>query len=242
MRGVPGALALAARALREPGPLRLEEPRAREGQTSSVADGERLHREIIRKTGSTGNDARLRAAGSIGIDDGIAGRQRSDAMDADQAARAFAQLFHRTFLRFHERQAPGERPLTFEAIAVLLHLESTGPLSIQESARHFGRSQAATSEIVARLVRKGLLVRFPDQRDRRRTLVWLSPAGIEALEKSHRILSLDALARAFAGMEEASRGELLSALEGLLETDPRSTARVEGEERDPDENSTEEDS
>ena len=52
-----------------------------------------------------------------------------------------------------------------------------GPLTIGEAALHLERAQSVVSEIVSHLVQQGLLERESDPADRRRTLVWLTPAG-----------------------------------------------------------------
>ena len=140
--------------------------------------------------------------------------------DKRAAASAFRELFHQVFLAFHERLTPGERPLGFEALGVLEHLDATGPLSIQECAAHFARSQAATSEIVARLRRRGLLESVPDARDRRRHLVWLTPDGLAALDRARRVLSAERLDEAFARQSGAECTAAVHALETLLRHAP----------------------
>ncbi|MCA8954386.1 MAG: winged helix-turn-helix transcriptional regulator [Planctomycetes bacterium] len=100
----------------------------------------------------------------------------------------FEAAFHAVFLALHRRERAGERGPGAEAWAVLEHLAATGPLTITEAARHFRRSQSATSEIVARLRRRGLLRTFADERDRRRSLVWLTERGLAQLDKSRRVL------------------------------------------------------
>jgi DNA-binding MarR family transcriptional regulator len=55
-----------------------------------------------------------------------------------------------------------------------------------------------------------------DENDRRRTLVWLTDAGRERLIDEQRVLSLDALTRAFAGMTPTQRAHLLEGTHALL--------------------------
>ena len=138
-------------------------------------------------------------------------------MQPEEAAERFAELFHAVFLRFHDRRLAHERPLSPEALSILEHLSRTGPLTVTEAARHFDRSQAAISEILARLQRRGLVVRYPDERDRRRHLVWLSEAGLAAWRESQRVLSEAALADAFAALSGARRDALLRGLRSLLD-------------------------
>src|SRR5579864_7156301 len=96
------------------------------------------------------------------------------------AAEEFCDLFPAVYLHFCKRPRR-DRRLTPQMAAVLSHLSLSGPLTVGEMAVHFDRAQSVVSEIVDGLVTKGLLARVRDQRDRRRTLVWLSDAAHEAM-------------------------------------------------------------
>jgi DNA-binding MarR family transcriptional regulator len=61
--------------------------------------------------------------------------------------------------------------LTVPQAMALFRLVERGPLSIAELQEVTGRSQAATSHLVAQLQRRGLVTRKDDDADRRRTLV-----------------------------------------------------------------------
>jgi hypothetical protein len=65
------------------------------------------------------------------------------------------------------------------------------PLTIGEAAAHLDRAQSVVSEIVSHLEDDGLLERERDPADRRRTLVWLTPAGQSALRRDREVLGLD---------------------------------------------------
>src|SRR5215470_7513700 len=119
--------------------------------------------------------------------DGVSERNRvTEKSSAAEAARAFAALFPEVYLRYHVRDR--ERGLTPQMAAVLRHLAMAGPLTVTEAARHFGRAQSVASGILAGLERKGLVERIRDRRDRRRTLVWLTDAGHDAVAREHRVL------------------------------------------------------
>jgi DNA-binding MarR family transcriptional regulator len=73
------------------------------------------------------------------------------------------------------------------------------------------------SEIVDGLERKGLLARMRDQRDRRRTLVWLTEEGRAAMETERQVLCAQRLARAFGRLEGALAAQLLGGLRALVD-------------------------
>ncbi len=107
----------------------------------------------------------------------------SDAEDFDAAFRA-------AYLALHRRNTP-RSALPGASWAVLHHLSLAGPLPVGELARHLHRAQSVTSDIVAHLVADGLLEREADPGDRRRHLIWLTPAGSARLDDSGRVLDLD---------------------------------------------------
>jgi len=140
-------------------------------------------------------------------------------MDSVQAAQAFNGHFMRVYQRFYRRVRPTAYRPGPQALAVLRHLHGAGPLTITEAACHFSRSQASMSELVARLERRGLLCGVADQRDRRRTLVWLTEAGVLALEESLQVLSVRKLEIALDQLSDSEREGVVSALATLLSTD-----------------------
>ena len=141
--------------------------------------------------------------------------------EAEEFAREFEDAFQRAYLRFHRRD--GKRAqMSGASRAVLMHLAHTGPLTVGEAARHLDRAQSVVSDIVTQLESKGLLEREPDPDDRRRTLVWLSPAGFDALDRERRVLSTELLARAGAALTPEQRAALVGGLDALTDTkDPQ---------------------
>jgi DNA-binding MarR family transcriptional regulator len=160
---------------------------------------------------------------SIGIDDVLPGREGGgvpeDGSDAQAGAERFAALFRALYLTYHRRDGP-RSDLPGASRAVLTHLAVAGPLTVGEAAVHLGRAQSVVSEIVDGLEGRGLLMRDPDPADRRRTLVWLTPAGIEAMRRDAEVLSHDALAAAIARMTDTDRTALLAGAAALLGTAP----------------------
>src|SRR5262249_48358548 len=131
------------------------------------------------------------------------------------------------YLQFHRRDGK-RRELSGPSRAVLLHLANTGPLTVGECAKHFDRAQSVVSEIVEHLEADGLLARVRDEKDRRRTLVWLTDAGRARLTEEQEVLSKSALERAFARMTARERTLLLTGTRALLRA---AKATVEKEER-----------
>jgi DNA-binding MarR family transcriptional regulator len=155
-----------------------------------------------------------RTTGSIGIDDASRPRDRDD-VDTEDFARAFEHAFQRVYLQFHRRDGKRAQMSTASS-SVLTHLAHTGPLTVGEMTQHLDRAQSVVSEIVTGLERKGLLARQVDPSDRRRTLVWLTPAGFAALDLDRQVLSVDLLTQAAAALPPEQRADLLAALHGLL--------------------------
>jgi DNA-binding MarR family transcriptional regulator len=137
--------------------------------------------------------------------------------DERERAERFAALFRAAYLTFHRRDGPrGQLPGASRA--VLEHLAMAGPLTIGEAAAHLSRAQSVVSEIVSHLQDQGLLERENDPADRRRTLIWLTQAGHEALRRDHEVLGLDLLARAFTRMPADQADALIAGLHALVHT------------------------
>ena len=137
----------------------------------------------------------------------------------EELARAerFAELFRAVYLTFHRRDRPRSE-LQGASRAVLEHLALSGPLTIGEAAAHMRRAQSVISEIVTHLERDGLLERENDPGDRRRTLIWLTPGGHEALRRDRDVLSTDLLAQAIARLQAAQADALIAGMRALIES------------------------
>src|SRR5271154_7478627 len=137
--------------------------------------------------------------------------------DEQERAELFARRFRAVYLTFHRRDGPRSQ-LQGASRAVLEHLAMAGPLTIGEAAAHLDRAQSVVSEIVSHLEGQGLLERERDPADRRRTLIWLTPAGHGALRRDREVLGLDLLASAFARMPAGGAGALIAGLQALVDT------------------------
>ncbi len=134
----------------------------------------------------------------------------------EEVGERFADLFRATYLTFHRRDRPRGQ-LAGASRAVLEHLAMTGPLTIGEAALHLERAQSVVSEIVSHLVQQGLLERESDPADRRRTLVWLTPAGHETLRRDRDVLDVARLGAALSRLPPGQADALIEALSALVD-------------------------
>lgn len=128
---------------------------------------------------------------------------------------AFCAAYPRAYLAFHRRD--GRRNgLTNASRAVLTHLAGSGPITVGEAAKHLGRAQSVVSDIVTQLETHGLLEREPDPDDRRRTLVWLTDAGLSRLRDDADVLDRGLVARAMEQLDDTTRRGLIDGLHALI--------------------------
>ena len=149
-------------------------------------------------------------------------------MTGEQAqAERFAELFRAVYLTFHRRDRPRSE-LTGASRAMLEHLALAGPLTIGEAAAHMRRAQSVISEIVTHLERDGMLERENDPRDRRRTLIWLTPGGHEVLRRDREVLEVDLLAPAMARLSPGQADALNAAMRTLVDVAQSDGVRAYG--------------
>lgn len=98
------------------------------------------------------------------------------------ALREWAEIFmHRSMHDFfHFIKANG---LSLTQLNTLIRLYHTEACGISEVGEHLGITNAATSQMIQRLVEQGLLVRTEDAHDRRVKQVALTPAGRALIEQ-----------------------------------------------------------
>ncbi len=140
-----------------------------------------------------------------------------DTEEGRATAEWFATAFPELYLRFHRRDEKRSE-LSGASRAVLNHLSRSGPLTVGEAAAHLERAQSVVSDVVSQLAAKGLLERWDDPRDRRRTLVWLTPSGLEFLRRDRDVLSIGLLRRAFMQLTDEERSALERGVRALLAT------------------------
>lgn len=151
-------------------------------------------------------------------------------MDALGTASEFLDLYADVYRHAYRRRDPRAPRISGEGLAMLEHLRDSGPLTIGEAARHFDRSQSSISERFRRLAERGFVESIPDERDQRRHLLWLTPAGEARLRAELDVLSREALAGAVARMEPNDRRALLDGMRALVRA-VRETAPNERKEK-----------
>jgi len=137
--------------------------------------------------------------------------------EPDTSTAEVARLYPAVYELLHARWALHEKRPSPETLAVLQHLARTGPLTVSEAARHFGRALSAVSELVDRIEANGWIARSPDGRDRRRVLLWLTDAGEAVLQRSQSVLSLEALDAAMTRLTPAQREQLVAGLRDVVD-------------------------
>jgi DNA-binding MarR family transcriptional regulator len=137
--------------------------------------------------------------------------------DADEGAlaEAYSRLFPLVYAAFHRRDDKG-RELSGASRAVLLHLAQSGPITVSDCAKHFQRSQSATSELILKLEENELVAGMQDPDDRRRTLVWLTETGRARLIEEQQVLSPQLLSRALSQLSPETRAQLIDSTRALI--------------------------
>lgn len=105
--------------------------------------------------------------------------------------------------------------LSIPQVMALFRIAEGGPKTISELQVATGRSQAATSHLVAQLERKKLVQRADDADDARRTRVRLTPKS-EALIRQVEGLRVRSFEQAFAQVPTADLSRLDEALTAVV--------------------------
>lgn len=136
-------------------------------------------------------------------------------MDEATFAADTNRWFREIYTHGARRVADARERLSPETASLLLHLAQAGPLTPTELAQHLARAPSTLSAKLAALQAQGLLARQADEHDGRRTQVWLSPAGRDALAESLQVLDAGRLADAAARLSAAERHAVVQALATL---------------------------
>lgn len=137
-------------------------------------------------------------------------------MEVQAFARAFGELYRELYWLGVRRIDDARDAPSSETISLLMHLAQAGPMTLSELARHLDRALSTLSAKVAALEADGLLARQRDDDDARRALIWLSPAGREALAQALQVLDPQRLAAAAGRLEATRRQQIIDGLQALV--------------------------
>jgi DNA-binding MarR family transcriptional regulator len=114
----------------------------------------------------------------------------------------------------HSRRLVEEHGLTGPQLAALREVEQKGPLSPAAIADRIHLSRGTVTGIVARLERRGLLERSPDQADRRSVRIDLTDLGRHVLSRAPSLLQ-ERFRRELSSVEDWEQLLILSTLKRI---------------------------
>jgi DNA-binding MarR family transcriptional regulator len=150
------------------------------------------------------------AAADDAADDAAADAAAADAACVMDGLRRLVRA-----LRTAAQAAQRERGVSGAQLYVLRQLAVGPPLSLREVAERTLTAQSSVSEVVARLVERGLVRSDPDARDRRRRALTLTDAGRAALGTAPETVQ-EQLVRALRALPAARRRELARGMDAWL--------------------------
>ncbi|CAN5831081.1 hypothetical protein BH11MYX3_BH11MYX3_33370 [soil metagenome] len=118
------------------------------------------------------------------------------------------------YLRIADREVEAACKVSAAQLFVLHTLVDKPGSSLSEVAQRTLTDQSSVSTVVTRLVERGLVRRTPSRRDRRRTELRVTAAGLRMVERAPRIPQAQMI-EAIRGMPPARQAELARALDGL---------------------------
>jgi len=133
--------------------------------------------------------------------------------DAARAMDSLRRVVHA--LRIATRASEGAFGLSAAQLFVLRQLSVMSGQSLSDLAARTRTTQSSISEVVARLVRNGLVSRTPSSKDRRRAELSLTAAGEAVLANAPETVQ-ERLLRGFESLDERSRRTLVDDLESWL--------------------------
>ncbi len=117
-------------------------------------------------------------------------------------------------IRSHMRE--GIAGLSVPQFRVLQYVRRHPGTDLSGISEHLGTTLPATSELVARLVRQGLLTREPDERERRRACIELTAQGQAGLDEA-QARTLRWLSSVVGALDSASLLRLVGGLRDLAD-------------------------
>jgi DNA-binding MarR family transcriptional regulator len=140
-------------------------------------------------------------------------QSRDSAEYAGALAELFVEIVHKS-----EREALNcceSDEVTYSLVECLRHIRWHNPSSVNQIAFALGVSVSAASQLVERLVKKGLVSRSENENDRRLTFVRIEPAGIAIVDKVRGSLA-EWFGRALESMQPERKSALVDGLEGFI--------------------------
>jgi DNA-binding MarR family transcriptional regulator len=117
-------------------------------------------------------------------------------------------------------RAMDDHDLSVAQMATLMLLEAEGSSTVGDLASDLGRSLSATSRLLDQLVRRDLVSRQEDDRDRRVKRVALTEAGLALIRRVQRRRA-EAQLRVMAALSEDERADVMRAMELLAKAASR---------------------
>lgn len=133
--------------------------------------------------------------------------------DAARAMDSLRRVVHA--LRIATRTSERAFGLSGAQLFVLRQLSVTSGQSLSDLAARTRTTQSSISEVVARMVRNGLVSRTPSAKDRRRAELSLTSAGEAVLTNAPETVQ-EQLLRGFESLDEQTRRALADSLESWL--------------------------
>jgi len=133
--------------------------------------------------------------------------------DAARAMDSLRRVVHA--IRIATRASERAFGLSTAQLFVLRQLSAASGQSLSDLAARTRTTQSSVSEVVARLVRNGLVSRAPSSIDRRRAVLSLTAAGESILANAPETIQ-ERLLRGFASLDEGTRQTLADNFESWL--------------------------
>ena len=133
--------------------------------------------------------------------------------DAARAMDALRRVVHA--IRIATRASERAFGLSTAQLFVLRQLSARSGQSLSDLAARTRTTQSSISEVVARLIRNGLVSRAPSSIDRRRAVLSLTPAGDAILANAPETIQ-EQLLRGFESLDHGTRQSLADNLESWL--------------------------
>lgn len=124
-------------------------------------------------------------------------------------------LLHKTLMSDFQPET-GARDLNRTHWRTLMHIADSGPDCMKGICRQVGLEAGSFTPVADRLIEEGLLERYQDPNDRRRTLLRLTSAGVSAGKELNEMINTHFSKRLFV-LDKAELTEFATALNTIRE-------------------------